>query len=190
MIVYKNFLFVKKFPGMTSLGTRPMCLDSLPFRQISTFLGSGQANHNCLSNMGRVLYDDWQRSVTSPDLKSHMSHILFLWLPVGLFNWSILAFWSTPVDNAFWKSRFQTNTHLQISLAMPGYWKYLNQQWIHPANKLSQKLLKVHRWATLLCHWVTCFCHNEHGHYSILVFISSHTQSCCHKYLVVHQIRG
>lgn len=50
----------------------PLFQTDFPFKFIPAHI---RANHNHLSNTGWVWYNDWQRSDTSPDLKSLMANI-------------------------------------------------------------------------------------------------------------------
>lgn len=102
------------------------------FQQISSGPGPVQANHNhlckmgrgldndwlrcgssvtgcrciqlcpCLSNMGRVWYDVWQKSVEAEWLLSAMFHVALIgYRSIHLHP---EAFWSVTVDNAHWVS--------------------------------------------------------------------------------------
>ncbi len=59
---------------------------SFPFKQIHTFSGPCQDNHNRLADNGWLWYDDWQMSVTDPDFETpHLKRFL-LSLGVSLLD--------------------------------------------------------------------------------------------------------
>lgn len=112
---------------------------------LATSLGSCWANHNNLFSMRRVLYNDWQRSISVPDLKKSRNmfqigcsercfSVLFsckmrkscfsclnmnqalLQLACDAELFSFVCCLSTCVLNQKWTEKFKTNLHLQKCL--------------------------------------------------------------------------
>lgn len=83
---------------------------------LATSLGSCWANHNNLFSMRRVLYNDWQRSISVPDLKKsrHMFQI------GCCFQKDVLVFclavrWESRVFPAWIWTKHCSNLHVMLS---------------------------------------------------------------------------